>query len=117
MSASPNHPGQPAKPAVACSRGRRAPDEPRMIPKRHHLLLVGLLLFMAGVQFRLVESFTLNERSTRLVATEMGGAAGPAMWQGGPIRKVVEPPRWLGLALMSAGAVLTVKSLAMRGAA
>jgi uncharacterized protein (DUF849 family) len=32
-------------------------------------------------------------------------------------RKVVEPPRWLGLALMSAGAVLTVKSLSMRGQA
>ena len=88
-----------------------------MLPKRQHLLLVGLLLFLAGVQFRLVESFTLNERSTRFVATEMGGAPSQGMWQGGPIRKVVEPPRWLGLALMSAGAVLTVKSLAMRGAA
>ncbi|MFM9026077.1 MAG: hypothetical protein ACKON7_12195 [Planctomycetaceae bacterium] len=88
-----------------------------MLPKRHHLLLLGLLLFMAGVQFRVVESFTLNERSTRFVATEMGGAPGREMWQGGPIRKVVEPPRWLGLALMSVGAVLTVKSLAMRGAA
>ena len=31
------------------------------------------------------------------------------------LRKVVEPPRWLGLALMSVGAVLTVKSLSMRG--
>jgi len=89
-----------------------------MLPKRHHLLLVGLLLFMAGVQFRIVESFTLNERSTRFVATEMGGAEGQqGLWQGGPIRKVVEPPRWLGLALMSIGAVLTVKSLAMRRAA
>lgn len=88
-----------------------------MFPKRHHLLLFGLLLFMAGVQFRVVESFTLNERSTRFVATEMGAAAAQGPWQGGPIRKVVEPPRWLGLALMSVGAVLTVKSLAMRGAA
>ena len=87
-----------------------------MFPKRHHLLLVGLLLFMAGVQFRVVESFTLNERSTRFVDTELGGGPRQQVWQG-PVRKVVEPPRWLGLALMSAGAVLTVKSLAMRGAA
>lgn len=86
-----------------------------MLPKRHHLLLAGLLLFMAGVQFRVVESFTLNERSTRFVATEIGGAPSQVMWQNGPARKVVEPPRWLGLALMSVGAVLTVKSLAMRG--
>ena len=89
-----------------------------MLPKRHHLLLVGLLLFMAGVQFRVVESFTLTEGSTRFVAADMGGEQSqPGLWRGGPIRKVVEPPRWLGLALMSAGAVLTVKSLAMRGAA
>lgn len=88
-----------------------------MLPKRHHLLLAGLLLFMAGVQFRVVRSFTLNERSTRLVATQMGGGLGPAAWETGPLRKVVEPPRWLGLALMSVGTVLTVKSLAMRGGA
>jgi hypothetical protein len=31
------------------------------------------------------------------------------------MRKVVEPPRWIGLALMSVGAVLTVKSLSMKG--
>lgn len=88
-----------------------------MRPTRHHLLLVGLLLFMAGVQFRVVQSFTLNERSTRFVATEMGGGSTVAAWQNGPARTVVEPPRWLGLALMSAGAVLTVKGLAWRGAA
>lgn len=87
-----------------------------MLPKRHHLLLAGLILFMAGVQFRVVESFTLNERSTRFVATELGGVGQPA-WPTVPVRKVVEPPRWLGLALMSVGAVLTVKSLAIRGGA
>lgn len=83
---------------------------------RQHVLLVGLLLFLVGVQFRLVESFTLNERSTRLVAAEMGGAATVAAWPGAPVRKVVVPPRWLGLALMSVGAVLTAKSLSMRSA-
>ena len=29
---------------------------------RHRLLLAGLLLFLLGVQFRVVDSFTLNER-------------------------------------------------------
>lgn len=83
---------------------------------RQHVLLVGLLLFLVGVQFRLVESFTLNERSSRFVAAQLGDASRqPAVWQGMPLRKVVEPPRWLGLALMSVGAVLTAKSLSMRG--
>jgi hypothetical protein len=88
-----------------------------MPSKRHHLLLAGLLLFFAGIQFRVVQSFTLNEKSSTFVAARMGGGQQPpAMWQSPPLRKVVEPPRWLGLALMSAGAVLTVKSLSMKNA-
>ena len=88
-----------------------------MVPNRQHILLAGLLLFLLGMQFRLVESFTLNERSSRFVAAQLGdgGARQTAAWQGMPLRKVVEPPRWLGLALMSVGAVLTAKSLSMRG--
>ncbi|MFM7034298.1 MAG: hypothetical protein ACKOYJ_03750 [Planctomycetia bacterium] len=86
--------------------------------KRHHLLLVGLLLFFAGVQFRLVESFTLSEKSSRFIATQMGRPAAAqqqtAMWQNAPGRKVVHPPRWLGLALMSVGSVLALKSISMR---
>jgi hypothetical protein len=49
------------------------------------------------------------------VAARLGGGPQPAAWQAPALRKVVEPPRWLGLALMSVGAVLTVKSLSMRG--
>jgi len=88
-----------------------------MLPQRHHLLLAGVLLFLVGMKFRVVESFTLNERSSRFVAAQLGDSAArqAAVWQNVPIRKVVEPPRWLGLALMSAGAVLTVKSLSMKG--
>ena len=76
---------------------------------RHHLLLVGLLLFFAGVQFRMVQSFTLNERSSRFVAARLGdgGELQQSVWQNTPGHKVVQPPRWLGLALMSAGSVMT----------
>jgi hypothetical protein len=50
------------------------------------------------------------------VAAQLGDGGGRQglAWQGMPLRKVVEPPRWLGLALMSVGAVLTAKSLSMR---
>ena len=85
--------------------------------QRHHLLLAGLLLFLVGVQFRLVESFTLSERSSHFVAAQLGdkGTMQPQMlWQNMPSRKVVRPPRWLGLALMSVGSVLTLKSLSMK---
>ena len=81
---------------------------------RHRLLLAGLLLFLLGMQFRVVESFTLNERSSHFVAASLGGGPQAASWQAPALRKVVEPPRWLGLALMSVGAVLMVKSLSAR---
>lgn len=85
-----------------------------MLPKRHHMLLAGLLLFFAGIQFRVVQSFTLSEKSSTFVAARMGAGPQPVLWQSAPLRKVIEPPRWLGLALMSVGAVLTVKSLSMK---
>ena len=84
--------------------------------RRHHLLLVGLLLFLAGLQFRLVESFTLSEKSSHFVAAQVSRSS-PAqteMLQSALGRKVVQPPRWLGLALMSVGSVFALKSPSMR---
>lgn len=89
--------------------------------KRQHILLVGLLLFFAGVQFRMVESFTLSERSSQFVSAQLGNRPQPqqqSLWgSNAPGRKVVQPPKWLGLALMSVGSVLTLKSLSMKGQA
>jgi len=85
--------------------------------RRQHLLLGGLLLFFAGVQFRMVESFTLSERSSHFITAQLGDRGGmqpQTLWQNMSPRKVVTPPRWLGLALMSAGTVLTLKSLSMK---
>jgi hypothetical protein len=64
-----------------------------------------------------VESFTLSERSSHFISAQLGNKGGlePQMlWQNVPSRKVVKPPRWLGLALMSVGSVLTLKSLSMK---
>ena len=82
---------------------------------RQHLLLVGLLLFFAGVQFRVVDSFTLSEKSSYFVSAQMGQRGQSlSLWgNNAPGRKVVQPPKWLGLALMSVGSVLTLKSLSM----
>lgn len=90
-----------------------------MMPRRNHILFAGLLLFLLGLQFRLVPSFSLNDRSSRFVSARLGDraaavAAGQAVWPGATPGRTVHPPRWLGLALMSAGAVLTIKSMSMR---
>lgn len=82
--------------------------------KPQYLLIVGLLLFFTGVQFRMVESFTLSEPSSQFVSAQMGARLQQqSVWGNGPGRKVVEPPRWLGLALMSVGSVLTLKGIAL----
>ena len=46
--------------------------------KRPQILLTGLLLFFAGVQFRLVESFTLSEKSTHVSSPEPLAGGRPA---------------------------------------
>ncbi len=83
--------------------------------KNQFILIAGLLMFLMGVQFRMLGSFTLSERSSHFVAAQMGGAPHqqPSVWGNSPGRKVVEPPRWLGLALMSCGSVLTLKGIAL----
>ena len=91
-----------------------------MVPKRSHLLLAGLLLFLVGVQFRMVESFTLSEKSSRLLVAQLGDTGFPQQQSlfGGAAtagRRTVQPPAWLGLALMSIGSVISLKSLSMKG--
>lgn len=91
-----------------------------MIPSRSHLLLAGLLLFLVGMQFRMVESFTLSEKSSKLLVAQLGDKGFPqqASVFGGSApagRRTIQPPAWLGLALMSVGSVMTLKSLSMKG--
>ena len=83
--------------------------------KRQYILFVGLLLFLTGIQVRMVESFTLSEKSSHFVSAQMGQRGQQqSLWGNSlPGRKVVEPPKWLGLALMSVGSVLTLKSLTL----
>ena len=84
---------------------------------RNQFFLGGLVLLFLGIQFRMMDSFTLNEKTTRFLASRMQeksitpaaivGVNNPAA------RKVVQPPQWLGYALLSIGSVLILHSLAM----
>jgi hypothetical protein len=88
---------------------------------RHHYYFAGLLLLLVGLQFRLVESYELNERVTNALADKFGEnpvaqdnplrqlfpAAGPLP------RKTLRPPSWTGWCILSVGAVLVLHSLAM----
>ena len=88
---------------------------------RFHYFFLGLVLLFVGLEFRLVDSFVLNERATNILADKTGTspvsqsnplrsffpAAGPLP------RKSVQPPQWLGWCMLSIGGVLVLHSLAM----
>lgn len=79
--------------------------------------MLGLVLLMLGIQLRMVESYQLNETTSRFLAQQSGGAASkisPLLPAVGPAAgKVIRPPDWIGWALMSVGSVLILHSFAM----
>jgi hypothetical protein len=92
---------------------------------RSHFFLAGLVILFLGVEFRLVEKVTLTSEFTKFLAKQSDNgavmnvaatahsAAGPAL-EDMTFRKSVIPPDWVGWALVSLGAVLTLHSLAMK---
>ncbi len=87
---------------------------------RTHYLIIGLVLLALGVQFRRVESFVLNQKTTEVIAKRLKKTETvattfvPSLATSPPASKrVVKPPRWLGYVLLSAGGVMTLHSLAM----
>jgi hypothetical protein len=84
---------------------------------RNQFFMAGLVLLFLGIQFRLIDSFTLNEKATRFLASRMQEkTATPATFlaQATPLPgKVLQPPQWVGYALLSVGSVLILHSLAM----
>ena len=88
---------------------------------RNRYFLAGILLILLGVQFRMVDSFVLNERATRTLArfTKTESVADRTsvnslmlMVYPSP-KKRIHPPRWLGLAMITIGAVISLHALAI----
>ncbi len=88
---------------------------------RNRYFLLGILLILLGCQFRMVQSFVLNEPTTRALArvtktkpVASSDAMSTFLMQVYPHpTKRISPPRWLGLATIAAGAVITLHSVAM----
>lgn len=88
---------------------------------RYHYFIAGVIVLLIGIQLRMVESYVLNEDTTRWLmeqsddpthqvvkqATQMMPAVGPLP------RKTVVPPQWMGWAAISLGSVLILHSLAL----
>ena len=89
---------------------------------RHHFFLTGLVLLYLGLQFRFVETFVLNSKTSTFLAQRFGSETSITANQmarflptsmSGPITRSVTPPEWIGWALISIGSVLVLHALAM----
>ena len=91
----------------------------------HRIFAIGIVLLLLGLQLRAVDSFVLTSKATRFLhekAQQSGfrSAADPynfdsLLLTAGPIaKKTLHPPRWLGWALISVGAVLTLHGMTLK---
>ncbi|HEY1784848.1 MAG TPA: hypothetical protein VGG30_04835, partial [Pirellulales bacterium] len=70
---------------------------------RNQFFILGVVLLFFGIQFKKVESFTLNERASRLLnerfsgSGESDGTIRPFLASIGPTpRRTIHPPEWIG---------------------
>ncbi|MBS0210039.1 MAG: hypothetical protein JSS27_13910 [Planctomycetes bacterium] len=84
---------------------------------RNHYFIIGIVLLLLGLQWRLVDTFVLNEKASQFVAAQTAGAGSVKVSQFGTTGanglRMITLPTWLGYALMSVGAVLILHSLAL----
>ena len=90
---------------------------------RNRYFFIGILLILVGIQFRMVHSFVLNEPATRVlarfdksksVANNTGMSSLLMQVYPNPTKRV-EPPRWLGLAMITVGAVISCHAIVIPG--
>ena len=92
---------------------------------RNQFFLIGLVVLFLGLQLRFVDTFVLNEQSTRFLAKQSakaeeakGGWSLPmAMAAETPVpiqRKRIKPPSWLAWSFISVGLVLSLHALSLK---
>lgn len=87
---------------------------------RNQWMMIGLVVLALGVQFKMVDSFVLNEKATEIIAKRLhksdvvATTFMPSLTAAAPAsRRVIKPPRWLGFMMISVGGVLCLHSLVM----
>ncbi|HMP06891.1 MAG TPA: hypothetical protein PJ982_11110 [Lacipirellulaceae bacterium] len=87
---------------------------------RNQYFFLGIVLFLMGLQFRLVHSYTLTAEATKFLAERSNQSATDSAIMsistdfGAVPQKVIPLPDWSGWCLMSVGGVLVLHSLAMK---
>jgi|SRR5436190_16912405 len=92
---------------------------------RNQYFLAGLVVFLLGIQLRVVDGFVLNERATQLLAQRMQQLKGQQIASASESATLLaaappghthrlHPPNWFGWSLVSVGSVLILYSLALK---
>jgi hypothetical protein len=89
---------------------------------RNQVLLAGLVVLALGLQLLLVDTYQLTPEFTQFLAEQtdhpvaaVNGAAAALTNSGEPIaKKTLQPPDWIGWALISLGSVLILHSMGMK---
>jgi hypothetical protein len=86
---------------------------------RKKYFAVGIVIFLLGIQFRSIQSFVLNEPTTRVLHNMAKNSPmvstdpiADAYMQVAPSpRKTITPPEWLGWALLTVGGVMSLHAM------
>jgi hypothetical protein len=88
---------------------------------RNRYFAIGVLLFLLGVQFRMIDSFVLNETSTQAIsrmaadsqlASQNFTTSLYSNWAP-QNNKRITPPKWLGFALLTVGGVIALHAMVL----
>ena len=88
---------------------------------RNRYFMFGVILFLLGLQFRLVDSFVLNENSTRALhrlvqkanIADSNIATNVYMQVASSPKKNLRPPNWLGFVLLTVGGVMSLHAMVL----
>jgi hypothetical protein len=92
---------------------------------RNQYFLAGLVVFLLGIQLRVVDGFVLNERSTQFLHERVQQMKGQQLASASEStsllastslapKHTLHPPNWIGWSLVSFGSVLILYSLALK---
>ena len=84
---------------------------------RNRYFMFGVILFLLGLQFRMVDSFVLNENSTRalhrIVQKSNIADTNVATNVYASPKKNFRPPNWLGFVLLTVGGVMSLHAMVL----
>jgi hypothetical protein len=87
---------------------------------RNRYFMFGVILFLLGLQFRLVDSFVLNESSTKALhkfsqraSIASNDAASNVYMQVASPKKSLRPPNWVGFVLLTVGGVMSLHAMVL----